>query len=353
MAPSHSLSGANPAKRIRVLVADRNFMCSHLLAESLSHNSILDVTALASPPEILRFGAQKPDVALISMEFGSGDKKGLEVARTVRRSQPQVQIVILLDVSTRESVIASFRCGATGIFCRDRHPSELRSCVDRVSRGEVWARGEEVQYLLEAIGSTPSCDGIEAGKLNLLSKRERQVAEQAAQGHSNKEIADKLKLSEYTIKNYLYRVFEKLHISSRFELLFLLFNERSKATIGQAAEFDVAGLDHPIETYLKAAEDGFIAAQYLVGLAHLQGVGVEKNGNAAYYWLRMVEENSRELQQRTSDFTEELRSRMKREELEALEQSITSAVQRNRFMHTQPRSFLKGRAVPTAFGRSA
>jgi TPR repeat protein len=61
----------------------------------------------------------------------------------------------------------------------------------------------------------------------------------------------------------------------------------------RAAEFDVAGLNHPIETYLKAAEDGFIAAQYLVGLAHLQGVGVEKNGSAAYYWLRMVEENCR------------------------------------------------------------
>jgi len=350
---SDSLLGSKPVTRIRILVADRNFMCSHLLAESLSRDPIFEVTALPSPPEILRFAVQKPDVALVSMEFDTGAKKGLEVARVLRRSQPQIRVVILLDVSTRESVIASFRCGATGVFCRDRHPSELRSCIERVSRGEVWARGEEVQYLLEAVSSTPSCDGIEAGKLNLLSKRERQVAEQAAQGHSNKEIADKLRLSEYTIKNYLYRIFEKLAISSRFELLFLLFNER-RNPVGQAAEFEVAGLNHPIETYLKAAEDGFVAAQYLVGLAHLQGVGVEKNGSAAYYWLRMVEENSRELQQRTRALTEELRSGMKAGEVEKLEHSIASAVQRNRFMGTRPPSVLmKRNAASTSIGRSA
>jgi hypothetical protein len=89
----------------------------------------------------------------------------------------------------------------------------------------------------------------------------------------------------------------------------------------------VTGLNHPIETYLKAAEDGFIAAQYLVGLAHLQGVGVEKNRSTAYYWLRMVEENSRELQQRTHALTEELRAKVKREELEALEHSIAGPAQ--------------------------
>jgi TPR repeat protein len=61
-----------------------------------------------------------------------------------------------------------------------------------------------------------------------------------------------------------------------------------------AVTFYAAGLNHPIEIYLKAAEDGFIAAQYLVGLAHLEGCGIEKNGHSAYYWLRMAEENSLE-----------------------------------------------------------
>jgi two-component system, NarL family, nitrate/nitrite response regulator NarL len=59
----------------------------------------------------------------------------------------------------------------------------------------------------------------------MLSKREVQVAERAAQGYSNKQIATECRLSEHTVKNYLGRVFEKLGVSNRCELLFLLFNE--------------------------------------------------------------------------------------------------------------------------------
>ncbi len=188
--------------------------------------------------------------------------------------------------------------------------------IEHVNRGEIWAGRDQAQYLLEALRNTPSCDGIEDGKLRLLSKRELEVAEHAAQGQSNKQIADELRLSEHTVKNYLFRIFEKLGVSSRFELLFLLFNERNSPVISRAAIFDTAGLNHPIESYLKAAEEGFIAAQFLLGLAHLEGCGVEKNGRSAYYWLRMAEENSRELRQRTRALTEELKSKMRSEELE-------------------------------------
>jgi TPR repeat protein len=148
------------------------------------------------------------------------------------------------------------------------------------------------------------------------------VAEHAAQGQSNKQIADELRLSEHTIKNYLTRVFEKLGVSSRFELLFLLFNERNGPVISRAATIDTADLNHPIESYLKAAQEGLIAAQYLVGLAHLEGCGMEKNGCSAYYWLRIAEENSHELRQRTRALTEELKSKIRTEELETQEHSV-------------------------------
>ncbi|HXZ32917.1 MAG TPA: LuxR C-terminal-related transcriptional regulator [Terriglobales bacterium] len=185
----------------------------------------------------------------------------------------------------------------------------------------------------------PCCIGIDSGKGGKLSKRELRVAERAAQGQSNKQIADELKLSEHTIKNYLVRVFEKLDISSRFELLFLLFNERHQSPpINRAAEFEVAGLNHPIETYLKAAEEAFIAAQYLVGLAHLRGSGVEKDGRTAYYWLRMAEESSQELKQRTRALTQELKSAMTAGEVEKLEHSVAAGVQRKKLLTTKDSS---------------
>jgi len=317
-------------------------MGSQLLAESLGRDPRFEILAVAAAADIFPIAAREPDVSLISMEFDAGAKKGLQVARALNAVHPGIHIVILLEESTRESIIASFRCGATGVFCRTEPISELHNCIERVNRGEIWAGRDQAQYLLEALRNVPSCDGMEHGKLRLLSKRELEVAEHAAQGQSNKQIADELKLSEHTVKNYLFRIFEKLGVSSRFELLFLLFNERNSPGIGRATIFDTASLKHPIESYLKAAEEGFIAAQFLLGLAHLEGCGVEKNGRSAYYWLRMAEENSRELRQRTRALTEELKSKMGSEELETLEHSIKAAVERNQLLTTKrPVEFIK------------
>ena len=280
---------------------------------------------------------------MISVEFDGATKKGLQIARSLNTRYPDVRIVVLLDADSRESVIASFRCGAMGVFCRTEPLSELVACIERVSRGEIWASRSHSKFLLEALRSTPSCEGITAAKIDLLTHRELQVAEHAAQGQSNKQIADQLGLSEHTIKNYLFRVFEKLGVSNRFELLFLLFNEcngpKGQAGLGTATENG-----NPIETYLKAAEEGSVAAQFVVGLAHLEGYCVEKNGLSAYYWLRMAEENSHEFGHRSRILVETLRTTMKTDELEAVEQNVAIAVKNNKLLKSQsPVEFIKGR----------
>jgi len=339
---SHLTAAPHPKQAIRILVADRSRMASQLLAESLARDPRFEIVAVATGNDLFSIAAREPNVSLISMDFDAGSKKGLAVARAWNAVYPGTHIVILLEENTRESVIASFRCGATGVFCRTQPISELHSCIVCVNRGEIWAGSDQARHLLEAVRNTPSCDGMEDGKLRLLSKRELEVAEHAAQGQSNKQIAEELKLSEHTVKNYLFRSFEKLGVSSRFELLFLLFNERNSPGIGRPAIVDSASLNHPIESYLKAAEEGFIAAQYLVGLAHLEGCGIEKNGRSAYYWLRMAQENSRELRQRTDALTEELKSSMASEELETVERSIAAAVERNKLLTSKrPSEFIK------------
>jgi DNA-binding NarL/FixJ family response regulator len=248
-------------------------MASQLRAEALARDARFEIVAVGMGSELLTLAASEPDVSLLSMESDAGAKKGLAVARALNAVRPAMRIVMLLEESTRDSVIASFRCGATGVFCRTQPISELHDCIERVHRGEIWAGRDQAQYVLDALRNTLSCEGMEDGKLRLLSKRELEVAEHAAQGQSNKQIADELRLSEHTVKNYLFRVFEKLGVSSRSELLFLLFNERRNTVISQTAAFNTATPNYPGETYLKAAEEGLIAAQYLVGLAHLEGDG--------------------------------------------------------------------------------
>jgi two-component system nitrate/nitrite response regulator NarL len=217
------VSAPNGAQPIRILIAYRNRLDSQLLGESLERNPHFHVVALPEAAQLLSAAAaSKPDVALISLDLDSSPQKGLQLARRLNASQPGVHIAILLDTTTRESVIAAFRNGARAVFSRGAGLPELGYCIERTSRGEIFASNTEAEYLLEALRAGPSCDAIDIDTLNKLSKREIEVAECAAQGHTNRQIAEQLRLSEHTIKNYLSRAYEKLGVSTRMELLVLL-----------------------------------------------------------------------------------------------------------------------------------
>ena len=194
---SRSSPISEPAQGIRLLVADRNRMGSQLLAESLARDPRFEIVAVASATDVFSIvTTRQPHVALISADLDSEAKKGLQVARNLHSSHPSIHIVILLEMGGRDSVIAAFRCGAAGVFCRTDPLRELPPCIERVSQGQIWASKSHAEFLLEALRSVPSCEGIVSGKIDLLSHRELQVAECAAQGQSNKQIADRLGLSE-------------------------------------------------------------------------------------------------------------------------------------------------------------
>ena len=331
---------STPTQAIRVLIADRNRMSNQLLAESLGRDARFEIVALATPVDILSIVTSlQPHLALISTDFDCAAKKGLQVARSLNGLHPSVRIVILLEISTQKSVMGAFRCGAAGVFCRTESLSELPTCLERVSRGEIWASEAHSEFLLEALRSTPTYEGIETGEIDQLSRREVQVAEHAAQGESNKQIADRLGLSEHTVKNYLFHVFEKLGVSNRMELL-LLFKGSGQATGpgGLSLGNDVR---QPIGAYLKAAEEGVVAAQFIAGLAHLEGYGIEKNERSAYYWLRMAEENSGAIEQRSRALVERLRSTVKTDDIEAVEQMVAIRVQENKLLRSnRPAEFI-------------
>jgi DNA-binding NarL/FixJ family response regulator len=337
---------------IRVLVADRNCMGSQLLAESLDRDPRFEAVAL-NPPSVASADilaavcARAPHVALLSADLEGGANKGLQLARALHSRHGKVHVVLVLEVSTRESVIAAFRCGARAVVCRNKPIAELRTCIERVSQGEIWANGEEAEYLLGSLSNSFSCDGLDMdnGRLRMLSKREIQVAERAAQGYSNKQIAAEFQLSEHTVKNYMGRTFEKLGISSRGELLYLLFNE-SNGLASPAAAPSGTGLGNPMEVYLKAADEGYAAAQFIVGLAHLEGYGVEKNGPSAYYWLRMAEENSTAVRRRSLTLTHELRTRISPAEIEALEKKIINRERNNEIFTKGPVDLFRRLSLP-------
>jgi len=338
--------GSTPTQRTGILVADRNRMASQLLAESLARDPRFEIVVASAADVFSIATTRRPHVALISADLDSDARKGLQIARNLHSGHPSIHIVIMLETSTRESVIAAFRCGAAGVFCRTDPLPELPTCIERVGQGEIWARRSHSHFLLEALRNVPSCEGIRAVKIDRLSPRELQVAECASQGQSNKQIADRLGLSEHTIKNYLFRAFEKLGVANRFELLFLLLQECNGSAMGRVGVLSGTesgnSIGNSIETYVKAAEEGVVAAQFIVGQAYLEGYGVEKDERSAYYWLRMAEENSGTIRHRSHALVQELRSTLKTDDIKAVEHSVAIGVQENKLLRSKrPAEFIQ------------
>jgi DNA-binding NarL/FixJ family response regulator len=100
--------------------------------------------------------------------------------------------------------------------------AELLDCVEHVRKGFIWAGAQETTLLLDALRSIPSPSLTMADESSPLTARELEVVRCAATGKTNKVIAAELGLSEHTVKNYLFRSFEKLGVSNRVELLFYL-----------------------------------------------------------------------------------------------------------------------------------
>jgi DNA-binding NarL/FixJ family response regulator len=137
-----------------------------------------------------------------------------------------------MDIESRELATQAFRLGARGLFClADSSFQSFCECIERVHHGEVFATTQQLNYLLDSVCQVPSLRVVSAIGETLLTSREEPVVVLVADGLSNRDVATELGLSEHTIKKYLFRIFDKLGISSRVELVLYAFHHGSTAVV--------------------------------------------------------------------------------------------------------------------------
>ena len=214
--------GHDGGPRFRAVIVDRDSMSGDLLASALISNGNFEAIAIQSADLMRTLSANEVDLVVIGAEFNSNAGSGFDLAQSVCDAYPDMGVVILLNQTTHESVINAFQSGARGVFSREQPMNEFLDCVEHVRKGYIWAGRQETKSLLEALRHIPSPNLITARDSPTLTARELQVVQYAAKGKTNKTIANDLGLSEHTVKNYLFRAFEKLGVSSRVELLFYL-----------------------------------------------------------------------------------------------------------------------------------
>lgn len=226
LTPGSSTNGA-----ISIVISDANQMMCELLAGALKRVRSLKVLkcTIRTSDVFQAIADLQPDVALISTHLADGPFSGFKALRQLRTVSGKTRYVMLLDHTEPELVIDAFRAGARGVFRRSASLNLLYRCITAVHNGQVWASSEELQHVLEALQTAMPLRCIDSRGRALLSKREQQIVPLVAEGMTNKEISEKLKLSEHTVKNHLFRIYDKLGISSRVELILYAVTRRDDA----------------------------------------------------------------------------------------------------------------------------
>ena len=171
------------------------------------------------------------DSVLVNADLYEGHLSGLQAVTELHAQHPTLPIVVLCDHAPDDLVISSFRAGARGLLCRSESIGMLCRCLQAVHKGQIWASSNHLQVLLGELSQARPARVTNARGLNLLAEREGQVVNLVADGLTNRDIAVQLGLSEHTVSNYLFRIYNKLGVSNRVELVLCVMKQREQGRI--------------------------------------------------------------------------------------------------------------------------
>ena len=231
-----SSSGVTP-EVISVLVADSNQTQSQLLCGALRRQGAFKVgdcrPELSECLSVLE--TVSADVLLLADGITDNRDRLYELLRGVHSGYPNLAIVLLLDDYDRELVVNSLRAGARGLFCLASMPfKSLCRCITSVHQGQYWTNTEQMRYVIDALSIGPSVRLINSRGQVVLTPREEQTVNLVTEGLNNREIARELNLKENTVKKSLLRIYDKLGVSNRVELVLYALShwqERSRESV--------------------------------------------------------------------------------------------------------------------------
>jgi DNA-binding NarL/FixJ family response regulator len=201
---------------IRIVLADDHPVILQGLALLLAQEPDLEVQACCqNGEETLQVVRQfQPDILILDILMPGKD--GLAVLRELRPLDIPTRVILLTAAIDEDNLLEAMRLGVAGVVLKEMPVSLLIQCVHKVYGGEQWLERRSIGYALEKM-LRREAGSREVAKI--LTPREVEVVRLAARGLRNKEIADKLTISEGTVKIHLHRSYEKLHVDSRMALL--------------------------------------------------------------------------------------------------------------------------------------
>ena len=195
---------------IRVALADREHLFAQALSRLVTVEGDMRVIGIYTDAESLLQALETEDADVVLMDPMGLSAFGMEVIRQVTGRYPGTRVVVLTANQQEQQLFAAVRAGARGYLTKSADISEVIEAVRAVAYGEALISPELAGRLLDEFARLSQMD-------TGLTGRERDILSGIVQGDSNREIAQKLGLSEKTIKNYVSEIFTKLNVRDRTE----------------------------------------------------------------------------------------------------------------------------------------
>jgi two-component system nitrate/nitrite response regulator NarL len=210
---------------IRILIVDYNAVVRSGLRMLIDQNSDMKVVGVAgNRSEALAVAAiEQPNIIILDILLG--DEDGLAFLPELREVAKNARVLVLTGLRGSESQRRAMLAGAMGVVLKEHAAEVLIKAINKVHQGEVWLDRSMMGGVLDKMTQAPEIDP-EKAKIASLTDREREVIALIAEGLKNKQIGQRLFISETTVTHHLSSVFSKLDVSDRLELIIYAFRHR-------------------------------------------------------------------------------------------------------------------------------
>jgi len=166
----------------------------------------------------------RPDVVLMDVRLP--DESGIEACRKIRSAKPGIRVLMLTSYSDDEAIFSSILAGASGYLLKRLEAEQLYRAVIDVGQGKSLLDPTINQAVIKRIQEI--CNGGPGRGIDSLTEREKEILKLIAAGLTNREIADRIYLSEKTVRNYITSIFDKLDVSHRTEAAVYYLKRKKK-----------------------------------------------------------------------------------------------------------------------------
>jgi DNA-binding NarL/FixJ family response regulator len=218
-----------PAKsKIRIVVADDHPIFRDGLCRLLALEEDFEVVAQAQDGrQVLDVLQQhEPDILLLDLKMPGLD--GLATLQRLQIAKNKTRVIVLTASDDKNEFVQAMKLGTSGIVLKQTATELLIKSIRKVHAGEIWLDSHTTAAVIRqfvandeaqpAVHSLPPTPPTRERERSPLSQREREIVALVAQGFKNKEMAEKMFISEQTVKNHLHNIFDKLGVSDRLEL---------------------------------------------------------------------------------------------------------------------------------------